>query len=222
MKRLLVAIAVVTSLLSAFATVALADVTITQTELCPLTDFDPDTGGWVKVDGLDGFSYTFPNAPSTFVIPDGFTVITNCAKRSTMVEYGTGRTVTSPDEHELSHASFHLVPPEPTTTTTEPTTTTTDPGTTTTTEPATTTTTEPTTTTTDPGTTTTTTEAVTTTSAIADTTTTAGATTTDTLPLTGIDADDLLPVALGLSLAGMIALGGTAVWSARATTHKGE
>lgn len=80
--------------------------TLDRQETCPNTDFDPVTGGWVKVDGLDGFTYTFTD------IPDGFEVTENCHKRATIVVYGTGPTVTSPDKFELSHASFFLVPKE--------------------------------------------------------------------------------------------------------------
>lgn len=128
-------------------------------ETCPNTTFTEEDGGWVKVDGLSGTTYTFD-------VPDGFEVTDNCYKASTTVVYGTGDTVTSTVTNhkgkvqELSHASFFLVPieipeettttttepPEETTTTTEPpeeTTTTTEPPVTTTTEPPVTTTTEP-------------------------------------------------------------------------------
>jgi hypothetical protein len=120
------------------------EVTSQGQETCPITSFDSETGGWVKVDDLDGFSYTFT------AIPDGFEVTQNCYKRATIVVYGTGPTVTSPDRFEISHASFFLVPievPDDTTTTTEApestTTTTVDTSTTTstTTEPPTDTTT---------------------------------------------------------------------------------
>lgn len=141
--------------------IANATETIDQQETCPNTNFDPVTGGWIKVDGLDGYTYTFTD------IPDGFTVTDNCHKRATIVVYGTGVTVTSPDKYELSHASFLLVPdetPETTTTTTEvppsstTTTTVTDTTTSTTTTQDTTTTTPTTPTTTEPTSTTTATE----------------------------------------------------------------
>lgn len=74
----------------------------------------PNSEPWVKVDNLDGFSYTFTP-------PSGYHVTDNCYKHSTYVHYGTGDTVTA-DYHwecnpwwncrlkhyELSHASFKL------------------------------------------------------------------------------------------------------------------
>src|SRR3990167_990532 len=73
----------------------------------------PEGGGWVKVDDLDGFAYTYTP-------PAGYTVTDNCYKHSTYVHYGSGPTVTA-DWHaltrfpwfrryELSHASFLIEP----------------------------------------------------------------------------------------------------------------
>ena len=78
------------------------------------TETCPNTGdGWVKVDDLDGHTYTY--APK-----DGYEVTDNCYKHATSVHFGTGDTVTT-DVHEvctkkkcrdfrpeLSHASFKL------------------------------------------------------------------------------------------------------------------
>jgi len=71
----------------------------------------PNGGDWVKVDDLDGYTYTYTPPP-------GFTVTDNCYKHATSVHYGNGPTVEA-DWHwkiwryvryELSHASFLLVP----------------------------------------------------------------------------------------------------------------
>ncbi len=89
----------------------------------------PDGDGWVKVDGLGGYDYTYTP-------PAGYHVTQNCYKHGTYVHYGSGPTV-SADTHlvcnsqgncreiryELSHASFLLeqdeVQPTPTATATE-------------------------------------------------------------------------------------------------------
>lgn len=81
-------------------------------ETCPMGD------GWVKVDDLDGLTYTYD-------VAEGFEVTDNCYKHATYVHYGTGDTVTADEHckwewvgkklkyvcktHELSHASFRLV-----------------------------------------------------------------------------------------------------------------
>lgn len=89
----------------------------------------PDGDGWVKVDSLSGYDYTYTP-------PAGYHVTQNCYKHGTYVHYGSGPTV-SADTHlvcnpqgncreiryELSHASFLLeqdeVPPTNTPTPTE-------------------------------------------------------------------------------------------------------
>lgn len=74
----------------------------------------PNSAPWVKVDDLDGHSYTYTP-------PEGYTVTDNCYKHSTYVHFGSGDTVET-DSHwecnpwwnckwkkyELSHASFKL------------------------------------------------------------------------------------------------------------------
>lgn len=129
-------------------------------------DTCPEGGGWVKVDDLDGLTYTFD-------VPDGYTVTENCFKAATTLVFGTGPTVTNTTVvnkngqlQEISHASFLLVKEDTssTTTTTEPTTTTTGEPTTTTTEGETTTTSGDTTTTSSAGSSTAPPESTTTTS----------------------------------------------------------
>ena len=77
----------------------------------------PNTSPWVKVDGLSGFSFNY-NAPA------GYLVAATCYKAGTHVIYNNIQppkasvTVTSTVGHELSHASFKLVP-IPTSTATE-------------------------------------------------------------------------------------------------------
>jgi hypothetical protein len=71
----------------------------------------PEGDGWVKVDGLSGYEYTYTP-------PEGYVVTDNCYKHSTYVHYGSGSTVEADwhwliwryVRHELSHASFLLVP----------------------------------------------------------------------------------------------------------------
>lgn len=82
----------------------------------------PDSGGWVKVDGLSGLHYEFN-------VPAGYTVTDNCYKAGDFVVYGTGSNVVSGvfnspqgavciapgiphngcNYLDLSHASFLLV-----------------------------------------------------------------------------------------------------------------
>lgn len=80
----------------------------------------PEGDGWVKVNDLSSYEYTYDT-------PEGFVVTDNCYKHSTYVHYGTGDTVEA-DSHfecnpwwnckwkkyELSHASFKLEEVEPT------------------------------------------------------------------------------------------------------------
>lgn len=128
-------------------------------------DTCPEGGGWVKVDDLDGLTYTFD-------VPDGFTVTDNCFKAATTLVFGTGPTVTNTTVvnkngqlQDISHASFLLVEDtSSTTTTTTPETTTTGEPTTTTTESETTTTSGDTTTTSSAGSSTVPPESTTTTS----------------------------------------------------------
>lgn len=76
-KRVLIIAAVTIAVLGSGATA------FAQQETCPKDN------GWVKVDNLSGFTYTFTN------IPSGYEVTSNCYKASTKVVYGQGATVTS-------------------------------------------------------------------------------------------------------------------------------
>jgi hypothetical protein len=163
----------------------------------------PDSDGWVKVDGLDGFSYTFEPA-----IPDGQEIDTveSCYKAGQIVEYGNSLTVTRESDPELSHASFRVTfrdiptPPTSSTTTTVP--------------EATTTTTESSTTTSEPEDTTTTIveEEETTTTVVAEEDTPSESETVSeteddlVLPFTGVESW-MLPLAYALSIAGLVSLG---------------
>jgi hypothetical protein len=88
-------------------------------------DTCPEGGGWVKVDGLSGLSYTF-------AIPDGYEVIENCMKvgnhdplfgtgniveNTTLFNSPQGVTCTAPGVphqgcalQKISHASFLIAP----------------------------------------------------------------------------------------------------------------
>ena len=84
----------------------------------------PDGDGWVKVDNLSGFDYTYTP-------PAGYHVSDNCYKHSTYVHYGSGPTVSADlhwndnagkfIRHELSHAAFKIEPNEQPTNTPTPT-----------------------------------------------------------------------------------------------------
>lgn len=94
-------------------------------------DTCPEGDGWVKVDGLDGQTYTFD-------VPEGFEVTDNCFKAGNDLMFGSGSTVENTTVfnqngklRDISHASFLLVEieeeEEPTTTTVPEETTTTEP-----------------------------------------------------------------------------------------------
>lgn len=77
---------------------------------CPTTSFTEAAGGWVKYDGLQGTTYTYPQKA-------GFTVAQVCYKAATTVSYpaATG-TITSTVTNchgavqEISHVSVRYVP----------------------------------------------------------------------------------------------------------------
>lgn len=103
---------------------AIVENPVVKQETCPGGD------GWVKVDNLDGLTYTYD-------VAEGMEVTDNCYKHATYVHYGTGDTVTADEHcgwewtgrglkwvckaHELSHASFYLVPVPTSTPTPSPT-----------------------------------------------------------------------------------------------------
>ena len=79
----------------------------------------PNSGGWIKIDGLSGTSFTY-------TAPEGKLISETCYKAGTSVIYKTisppqkSVTVTSTVGHDLSHASFRLVnEPDPSPTPTD-------------------------------------------------------------------------------------------------------
>lgn len=110
MKKITIALA--TLILIVFsAGLLISQAKATGQETCP------DGDGWVKVDDLSDYSFTY--------VPDGDYIITdNCYKHATYVHFGTGDTVEADEHcswewvgwqlkykcktHELSHASFKL------------------------------------------------------------------------------------------------------------------
>lgn len=105
MKKPLPALLIVLGLLLALG---LASQPVEAVTTCPQTD------GWVKVDHLSGFSYTY-------TAPEGYLVDQTCYKAATQIVYeivnppASPVTVTSTVTNsngqlqELSHASFHLI-----------------------------------------------------------------------------------------------------------------
>jgi hypothetical protein len=176
---------------------------------------ETEGSGLIGITGTQGVVTWVNNEPEDYVFRYVLKVGTGTGNTDTVVNAlwapGEGGTIDL-DEVGLSHMTFCFTEPEATTTTTTEatTTTTTEATTTTTTEATTTTTTEATTTTTQA---TTTTEATTTTApaeavpTILGTVVTAAPTVAvDTLPFTGLEAQNIIILALGILATGVLVL----------------